>query len=262
VCLNGVSYTYAAREKAATPVIALDNIVLDISPSEFVAIIGPSGCGKTTLLNIVANLERQFTGTLLLGGDASHLPPSEMAYVLARDALLPWRTALENATLGLELTGVSRTERRERARIALNEVGLAGFERSYPAELSQGMRQRVALARALSTEPRLLLLDEPFSALDAQTRIIVQDTFLRLWERLGCTVVLITHDLAEAVAMSDRVVVMTKRPGRVKAAFDVPLARPRSLARLQGDPHFHEIYQAVWAELEREFLHEHEEAMS
>lgn len=232
---------------------ALDDVSLRIEPGEFCAIIGPSGCGKTTLLNLLAGLDRPTSGTVAVGGTPPTAGDPRLSYVFSRDALLPWRTAEENAALGLELRGVPKAARLAKARQTLQTVGLHGFESAYRAELSQGMRQRVALARSFAMEPAVMLMDEPFSALDAQTRILVQDTFIAMWERLQTTVVLITHDLAEAIALADRVVLLTRGPGRIKSDVRIDLPRPRSMSALQGDSRFHEIYQAIWSDLEDEF---------
>ena len=173
--------------------------------------------------------------------------------MLARDCLLPWRRAVDNAALGLECMA-PKPKRQELALAALRSMGLATFESAYPAQLSQGMRQRVALARVFAAAPHLLLLDEPFSALDAQTKLSVQDAFLRVWQQRAMTVVLITHDLGEAVALADRVVVMTRRPGRIKAIHRVDLERPRSAIQLQGNSNYHRICEAVWRDLRDEFV--------
>jgi NitT/TauT family transport system ATP-binding protein len=172
--------------------------------------------------------------------------------MLARDSLLPWRRAIDNAGLALEMQGVGRRERHDRARAALVAVGLESFTDAYPAQLSQGMRQRVALARVFAAAPRILLLDEPFSALDAQTRVLVQDTFLRVWERERTTGVLVTHDLSEAVTLADRVIIMSRRPGCIRAIRTIDLPRPRSASEVRGVPRFHELYEPLWEDLRAE----------
>src|SRR6266851_3797205 len=233
---------------------ALIDIDFEVAEGEFVAVVGPSGCGKTTLLNVLAGLEDVQQGTVsVLGGDP-RAGRRDVGYMLARDCLLPWRKALDNAALGLELQGVDAKTRRGRAAAALSSVGLAHAGGSYPAQLSHGMRQRVALARVFAAAPSLILLDEPFSALDAQNRVLIQDTFLTVWERQRTTVVLITHDLSEAVCLADRVIVMSASPGRIKGIHDVRLSRPRSASELQGTPEFHRIYEAVWADLRAEVV--------
>jgi NitT/TauT family transport system ATP-binding protein len=250
--IQQVTHAFAATPGSAGPVIALREVSLQVHPGEFVAIVGPSGCGKTTLLNILAGLERPTSGEVSVAGRPPRAGAPEVGYLFARDSLLPWRTALGNAELAMEMRGVSPAERRERAHRLLADVGLDAFANAYRAQLSQGMRQRVALARALAAEPQILLMDEPFSALDAQTRILVQDLFLSLWSRLHTSVVLITHDLAEAIALADRVVLFTRAPGRIKGTFPVDLPRPRSIQSLQADPAYHHIYESIWRDLQEE----------
>jgi NitT/TauT family transport system ATP-binding protein len=231
---------------------ALHNMSFSIESGRFVAIIGPSGCGKTTLLNILAGLEPLRAGSVSVDGAAPRAGRRSVGYGPVRDCLLPWRCALDNAALGLEIAGVKKEERYARAREALSSVGLADVERLYPAQLSQGMRQRVALARLFAGEPDVILLDEPFSALDAQTRVVVQDAFLRAWERRRSTVLLITHDLGEAVTLADDVFVMTKRPGQTKAHYRIGLPRPRSAMEIRNDPDFQRLYAAIWEDLRDE----------
>lgn len=235
-------------------VLALSGIDLDVREGELLSIVGPSGCGKTTLLNMIAGLGEPERGAVEVFGTTPRPGDAETGYVLARDSLLPWRTAQKNAELALEMYNVPRAERMRRASAALAAMGLSGFEHHFPAQLSQGMRQRVALARSFGARPRLLLMDEPFSALDAQTRLAVHDKFLQAWESQQMTVILITHDLTEAVGLSDRVAIMTKRPGRIKAIHEVDLPRPRSMAALQGNAHFHAIYGRIWCDLQDEFV--------
>lgn len=238
--------------KFSPEVVAVADVSLSIRTGEFVSIVGPSGCGKTTLLNFAAGLLPQGVGSggFTVGGK----PPSEgnrdIAYMLARDALAPWRTAVENAELGGEIRGVPAAERRARALDLFDKVGLKGFENAYPKQLSQGMRQRVALARTFALASPILLMDEPFGALDAQTKLQLEEVLLQLWQRDGRTVLFITHDLSEAVTMSDRVIVMSARPGRIVADVPITLPRPRSVRALQKDPAFHELYAHVWTKLE------------
>jgi NitT/TauT family transport system ATP-binding protein len=232
--------------------LVVDDVTLHVRAGEFVSIVGPSGCGKTTLLNLAAGLlpPDVARGTVTVGGKRPLRGNLDIAYMLARDALSPWRTALGNAELGTEIRGLPARERRDRARALLETVGLKGFEEAYPKALSQGMRQRVALARTFGLDSPILLMDEPFGALDAQTKMQLEDVLLDLWQRHRRTVVFITHDLSEAVSMSDRVVVMTRRPGRIIADMKVPLGRPRSVRALQKDPAYHRLYAEVWAKLE------------
>lgn len=231
---------------------AVAEFSLNIAPGEFVSIVGPSGCGKTTLLNFAAGLlpSGSGRGRLLVNGKPPVTGSFDLAYMLARDALAPWRTALANAELGAEVRGVPAEKRRARALDLLEQVGLKGFENAYPKALSQGMRQRVALARTFSLDAPILLMDEPFGALDAQTKLQLEDVLLSLWQRERRTVMFITHDLSEAVSMSDRVLVMSSRPGRVVADIPIRLGRPRSVRALQKEAHYHELYAHVWSKLE------------
>jgi NitT/TauT family transport system ATP-binding protein len=233
-------------------VVAVSEVSLQIRSGEFVSIVGPSGCGKTTLLNFAAGLlpPGVGSGSFTVGGKPPVEGNRDIAYMLARDALAPWRTALENAELGAEIRGVAAAERRARALDLLDKVGLKGFEKAYPKQLSQGMRQRVALARTFALQTPILLMDEPFGALDAQTKLQLEDVLLSLWQRDGRTVLFITHDLSEAVTMSDRVIVMSARPGRIVADVAIGLPRPRSVRALQKDPAFHKLYAHVWSKLE------------
>jgi NitT/TauT family transport system ATP-binding protein len=233
-------------------VVAVSEVSLQIRSGEFVSIVGPSGCGKTTLLNFAAGLlpPGVGSGSFTVGGKPTVEGNRDIAYMLARDALAPWRTALENAELGAEIRGVAAAERRARALDLLDKVGLKGFEKAYPKQLSQGMRQRVALARTFALQTPILLMDEPFGALDAQTKLQLEDVLLSLWQRDGRTVLFITHDLSEAVTMSDRVIVMSARPGRIVADVAIGLPRPRSVRALQKDPAFHKLYAHVWSKLE------------
>lgn len=230
---------------------AVSNASLQVAPGEFVSIVGPSGCGKTTLLNLLAGLVEGNEGTISLCGSPPHAGRHEVAYMLARDCLFPWRTALQNVMLGGEFRGTAKEARRQRAVQLLARVGLADFHHHYPKQLSHGMRQRVALARTFSLDSGILLMDEPFGALDAQTKLQLEDVLLDLWSAEQRTVVFITHDLAEAVTMSDRVVVMSARPGRIVADVSIPLPRPRSVRALQKDPLYHETYAKIWGLLEQ-----------
>jgi NitT/TauT family transport system ATP-binding protein len=231
-------------------VLAVDNASFDVADGEFISIVGPSGCGKTTILNLLTGLVPMQTGRISLLGKTPAVGNPGVAYMLARDSLLPWRSALDNAAYGMEIRGVAEAERGRRARELLAEVGLKGFENHYPKMLSHGMRQRCALARTFCLDSPVMLMDEPFGALDAQTKLQLEDLLLRLWGEHRRTVVFITHDLAEAVALSDRVIVMSARPGRIIADMRIELQRPRSVRALQHDKHFLEIYAHVWEKLE------------
>jgi NitT/TauT family transport system ATP-binding protein len=223
-----------------------------VRPGEFVAIVGPSGCGKTTFLNAVDGLLPISGGSLELNGTAIGGPGPDRAMVFQQASLLPWRTVLGNVVYGLELQGrLSKRERTARAREFIKLVGLAGFEDAYPTELSGGMQQRVNLARALATDPEMLLLDEPFAALDAQTREFMQRELLRIWGETRKTALFITHDIKEAVYLADRVLVFTRRPGRVKACVEIDLARPRDLG-IKREAAFLEYEDAIWRSIEEE----------
>jgi NitT/TauT family transport system ATP-binding protein len=226
---------------------------LAIRRGEFVSIIGPSGCGKTTILNTVAGLVPVQSGSVTVFGSQPHLGNRDVVYMLARDSLLPWRTAGGNAAYGMEVRGVDRASRASRSDAQLARVGLRGFEASYPRALSHGMRQRVALARTFCVESSIMLMDEPFGALDAQTKIQLEDVLLDLWTQERRTVMFVTHDLSEAVALSDRVIVMAARPGRIIAEVPVNIPRPRSVRALQQDRDYLNLYAELWGHLEKAF---------
>ncbi len=209
-------------------VVAIDEVSLAIRNQEFATLLGPSGCGKSTLLRIVAGLVKPTRGVVRLDGQAIRGPGRDRGMVFQSYTLFPWLTVLENVQFGLELSGVPRAEQERIARAFVEKVGLRGFERAYPKALSGGMKQRVAIARALANNPAILLLDEPFGALDAQTRSLMQELLTGVWEELHKTILFVTHDVEEAIFLSDRVFVMTARPGRIKAEIEVPLERPRS----------------------------------
>jgi NitT/TauT family transport system ATP-binding protein len=229
----------------------LSDVSLKVADGEFVSLVGPSGCGKTTLLNLCAGLvPHTGKGDLRVAEGKPREGNPNVAYMLARDSLFPWKTALENAAFGVRVRGASESEARERARAMLAEVGLGAFENALPKSLSHGMRQRTALARTFAMDAPVLLMDEPFGALDAQTKLQLEDLLLRLCQQHKHTVLFVTHDLGEAVAVSDRVVVMSSRPGRIVADVPIDLPRPRSIRELQKDSHFHELYAQLWSHLE------------
>lgn len=234
------------QSRTGTSLLALDRISLDIEEGEFVSIVGPSGCGKTTFLSVVDGLIKATDGEILVDGAPVTRPGPDRAVVFQDASLLPWRTVLENVIYGLECIGVRKREARERARHFIDMVGLAGFEKAYPHELSGGMQQRVNLARALVMDPKILLMDEPFAALDAQTREAMQEELLRIWKKAAKTVLFITHQIDEAVFLSDRVIVFSARPGRLRADIKVELERPRSL-RIKRDPRFHALEDRIWS---------------
>lgn len=229
----------------------LEGISFDVSDGEFISLVGPSGCGKTTLLNLLAGIVPLIgSGSIKINERDPEIGSRDVAYMLARDSLFPWRTALGNAEFGMEARGETKEFFRAKALNMLAEVGLKDFSNSYPKELSHGMRQRVALARTFSLDAQLLLMDEPFGALDAQTKLQLEDLLLRLCHQFKHTVVFVTHDLAEAVALSDRVIVMSSRPGKIIADIKIDLPRPRSIRELQKSEKFHELYSVLWTYLE------------
>jgi NitT/TauT family transport system ATP-binding protein len=235
-----------------SPVLAVDRVSFSLEVGEFVSLVGPSGCGKTTILNLLTGLlhEQPEGDVRVLGRHPSQGNP-DIAYMLARDSLLPWRTALGNAAYGMEIRDMPKAAREDRARNLLGKVGLADFADRYPKALSHGMRQRCALARTFALDSPVFLMDEPFGALDAQTKLQLEDVLMDLWSANRRTVVFVTHDLAEAVALSDRVIVMGARPGRIIADVPVDLPRPRHVRALQKDPKFHELYARLWSLLEQ-----------
>ena len=230
--------------KGERRVLALQDIDLDVAQHEFVAILGPSGCGKSTLLNMVAGFERPTRGSVKVAGEEIVSPSPSRCVVFQEPALFPWLTVMDNVVFGPKTRGQPSAEYRPRAAQILEQVGLCGFEASYPAELSGGMRQRVGIARVLIMEPQVLLMDEPFGSLDAQTRTLMQELLLGLWERHHQTVLFITHDIEEALLLADRVCVMTARPGRIKKSIEVRMARPRSI-ELTTSPEFNALRREV-----------------
>lgn len=235
--------------------VAVDRVSLDVRAGEFLVLVGPSGCGKSTLLDLVAGLSAPSAGEVRVGGKRVQGPGLDRGVVFQQYALLPWRTAQGNVEFGLEANGVKRRERAARAREFLGLVGLGGFEDRYPHQLSGGMKQRVAIARSLAFDPDVLLMDEPFAALDAQTRESLQIELLRIWERTGKTVVFITHGIDEAVLLGQRVAVMTSRPGRIKSVIDVPLTNRTREADLRSSSDYVRVRHAVWSELHDEVVH-------
>lgn len=247
--LQGVSQVYVSEREAS---LVLEDLNLQVEQGEFVSLVGPSGCGKTTLLSIIAGLLAPTSGEVNVKGRLVDGPSAHIGYMLQQDYLFPWRTILDNALIGLELTGRLDERSRARTRELLAGMGLSGTENQYPSELSGGMRQRVALVRTLATEPGLLLLDEPFSALDYQTKLQLEDLVSDTLKQSGKTSVLVTHDLSEAIAVSDRVIVLDRNPGRIRREFVIPdgirNVQP-FYAREQEE--FNELFQALWNELDQ-----------
>ncbi len=243
--IKGLTKTF--RPKSG-PVVALDGVDMVVEPGEFVTLIGPSGCGKSTLFNIVAGLEMFDSGRIRLDGAMSHDRLGEIAYMFQKDLLFPWRTVVGNAILGLEMDGLSRTEARNRVEPYLERFGLADFGSAYPDQLSGGMRQRVAFLRTMVQERSIMLLDEPFGALDSYTRTNLQQWLMGVWEEIRTTVLFVTHDVAEAVYLSDRVYVMTPRPGRIQAVYDIELSRPREKG-IEVTDEFLQLERTLKAEL-------------
>jgi len=250
IVLSRVSLAYSAR--TGDPVQALDRLSLTVNNDEFLSIVGPSGCGKSTILRLVSGLLAPSSGSVLLDGTPVQGVPPSVGVMFQSDAVLPWATAAENVAVALELRGVGRAERERRARELLVRVGLAGFEDAYPSTLSGGMRKRVALARVLAYNPGVYLMDEPFGALDAQTKVQLGGELLRLWDGLDRTIVFVTHDIEEAIALSDRVLVMTRRPGRIKSEYRIDLPRPRDFYEVRFTPEFRELHRAIWRDLAAE----------
>ncbi|MET7402712.1 ABC transporter ATP-binding protein [Dactylosporangium sp. NPDC005572] len=232
--------------------IALDGVDLTVRAGEFVSVVGPSGCGKSTLLGLISGLARPQSGKVEIFGRRVAGVRKDVGFIFQKDALLPWRTALQNVMLPLRFRRVPAREAEERGRAWLGRVGLAKFASYYPHQLSGGMRKRVSIAATLVYEPDVLLLDEPFSALDVQTRALMENDLLDLWSLNRPTVLFITHDLEEAVGLSDRVVVMSAGPGRMIGEHEIPLARPRDLLEVRFDPAFTELHHQIWEQLRDE----------
>ena len=233
-------------------VTALDDVTLTVEPGEFCVIVGPSGCGKTTFLRMLAGLETPSSGELIVTGSGAQTPSNAM--VFQGRSVFPWLTVRQNIAYGLKLRGSARNDRRSTTDRLLGVIGLTKFADAFPHQLSEGMRQRVAIARALAVDPDLLLMDEPFGALDEQTRLLLQEELLRIWEQTGKTVVFITHSIDESLTLADRIVIMSAHPGRVKDIIEVPFARPRELTAVRSDPEFASLFSHVWGSLRDEVI--------
>jgi NitT/TauT family transport system ATP-binding protein len=240
---RGVSKHFL-KDEAVVPV--LSDVTLSVGTGQFVALVGPSGCGKSTLLNLVSGLVRPSAGTVLYQGDPVKTVNSRVGYVTQRDNLVPWRTVLANLELPLELRGVPRPERIARARELVAQVGLGGFENHYPSELSGGMRKRVSLARAFIYGAKTLLMDEPFGALDAQLKLLIEAELMRLWQASRQTILYVTHDLHEAIVLADWVIVFSARPARIRAIQPIDIPRPRDLTDTRFLPEFRHLHETLW----------------
>ena len=249
--LRSPALAVEALTKRFADITAIESISFAVKKGEFVALIGPSGCGKSTLFNIIGGLIGEYAGRVLVDGAPIAGAHHAIGMVFQEESTFPWRTTLDNIAFPLEVAGVRKAEREARARDLVKLVGLEGFEARYPAELSGGMRQRTALARTLAFQPKILLMDEPFAALDEQTRLLLGDKLLQIQQALQQTTLLITHNIAEAVQLADRVVVMTFRPGRVKRIFEIDLPRPRDSA-IVSSAAFGQYVAQIWSDLREE----------
>jgi NitT/TauT family transport system ATP-binding protein len=248
--MSGVDRSFQIPD--GTLIQTLSNFNLDVAPGEFVAIVGPTGCGKSTTLNLITGLARPDAGQVkVLGQPVDGINP-QVGFVFQVDALFPWRSVLGNVSAGLRYRGVNKKVANEAALEWIAKVGLTRFANHYPHQLSGGMRKRVALAQTFISEPKILLMDEPFSSLDVQTRTFMQDELLNLWSSLGASVVFVTHDLEEAVALADRVIVLTARPATVKSSYRIDLPRPRVMGDIRYDARFMEMCRTIWADLKDE----------
>ena len=251
--VRGLSKSF---QLAGTAIEAVRDVSFSVRRGEFVALLGPSGSGKTTILNMIATLIKPSSGQILLDGKpvvAGKATPN-VGYVFQRDTLFPWRTVADNIGYGLQLAGVAEAERKQRIAACVAQAGLQGFEQAYPSALSGGMRQRAALMRTLVVEPQILLMDEPFGALDTHTKIDMHEVLLKIWDREQQTVLFVTHDLGEALTLADRIILLSARPGIIKDSFEVDFARPRDAVRVRETPRYAELFQHIWHSLGEEFI--------
>jgi NitT/TauT family transport system ATP-binding protein len=251
--VKGLSKSF---QLANTAIEAVRDVSFSVRRGEFVALLGPSGSGKSTVLNMIASLIRPSGGEILIDGKrvVAGKATADVGYVFQRDTLFPWRTVADNIGYGLELAGVPAQRREERIAECVAQAGLKGFEDAYPSALSGGMRQRAALMRTLIVEPQILLMDEPFGALDTHTKIDIHEVLLRIWEREQQTVLFVTHDLGEALTLADRIILFSARPGRIKDMFEVDFARPRDAVKVRETPRYAELFQHIWHSLGEEFV--------
>jgi len=246
--VQNIAMHFATGEGGVT---ALDDVSFTVAPGEFLAVIGPSGCGKSTLFNIIGGLLGGYDGSVAVAGETVSGPHPSIGMVFQEESTFPWRNVVDNVAFPLEIAGMAKRERIARARHFVSMVGLDGFEKRYPAELSGGMRQRVSMARTLASEPKILLMDEPFAALDEQTRLLLGDKVLQIQQQLKQTTLLITHNITEAVQLADRILVMTYRPGRVKRMVDIKLPRPRT-SEIVSSEAFGRYVAQIWSDLREE----------
>jgi len=251
--VRGLSKSF---QLGGTVIEAVRNVSFSVRRGEFVALLGPSGSGKSTVLNMIATLLRPSGGVILIDGKpvVSGRATPNVGYVFQRDTLFPWRTVADNICYGLQLAGLTEAKRRERVAASVAQAGLKGFERAYPSALSGGMRQRAALMRTLVVEPQVLLMDEPFGALDTHTKIDMHQVLLRIWEREQQTVLFVTHDLGEALTLADRIILFSARPGQIKDMFTVDFTRPRDAVKVRETPRYAELFQHIWHSLGEEFV--------
>jgi NitT/TauT family transport system ATP-binding protein len=255
LAFNGISCVFASNERAGERYIAVGDTTLHVAPGEFVSVVGPTGCGKSTLLNVAAGLLEPSSGSVEVFGEPLTGINARAGYMFQAEALMPWRNAIGNVAAGLEFRGVSEVEAAKAAGEWLKRVGLGGFENRYPHQMSGGMRKRTALAQTLILDPDIILMDEPFSALDIQTRQLMENEVLALWQAKRKAVLFITHDLDEAIAMSDRVVVLSAGPAtRPIGEFVIDLERPRDVAEIRVHPRFIELHEQIWSVLREEVL--------
>jgi NitT/TauT family transport system ATP-binding protein len=246
IAIRNATKVFGAKDQQ---VVAFENFNLAVADREALCIVGPSGCGKTTLLRCIDGLTPLSSGEITVNGERVTSPHQKVTMVFQHFGLFPWMTVEGNVAYGLKVAGVGKKERLERARSYVELVGLTGFERKYPYQLSGGMQQRVGLARALTMEPEVLLMDEPFASVDAQTRELLQEQLLAIWERNRRSMVFITHSIDEAILMGDRVAVLSTRPGRVKEIIEIPFGHPRDMGTMRADPRFGELRNLVWEKL-------------
>jgi len=255
LAFNGISCVFASNERAGERYIAVGDTTLHVAPGEFVSVVGPTGCGKSTLLNVAAGLLEPSSGSVEVFGEPLTGINARAGYMFQAEALMPWRNAIGNVAAGLEFLGISEAEAAKAAGEWLKRVGLGGFENRYPHQMSGGMRKRTALAQTLILDPDIILMDEPFSALDIQTRQLMENEVLALWQAKRKAVLFITHDLDEAIAMSDRVVVLSAGPAtRPIGEFVIDLERPRDVAEIRVHPRFIELHEQIWSVLREEVL--------